>query len=85
MTQTTLIIQTTVLTLDDQDRILTGVDVAQDGDRIAAVGALPPGFEPDMRIDGRNLVASPAFFNAHTQPWISSAFDGRQSGVHIGW
>jgi 5-methylthioadenosine/S-adenosylhomocysteine deaminase len=61
----TLIRDVTVITLDDQDRILHHADVAIDGPTIRAVGAAPEGFEPDQVIDGRERVALPGFFNAH--------------------
>ena len=62
----TLIKNVTAITLDDADRILTDVDVAIDGKTIVAVGDVPLDFIPDTTIDGRDCVALPAFFNAHT-------------------
>ncbi len=61
----TLIKNTTAITLDAEDRILTGIDIALEGKRILAVGQAPPDFAPDEVIDGRERVALPAFFNAH--------------------
>lgn len=61
----TLITNTTALTLDAEDRILSGVDIALEDKRILAVGQAPPDFAPDAVIDGRERVALPAFFNAH--------------------
>jgi 5-methylthioadenosine/S-adenosylhomocysteine deaminase len=61
----TLIRDVTVITLDDQDRILHDADVAIDGPTIQAVGAAPENFVPDRIIDGRERVALPGFFNAH--------------------
>jgi len=39
--------------------------IAIDGTAIAAVGEEPEGFQPDEILDGRELLAVPAFFNAH--------------------
>lgn len=55
-----------VLTLDAEGRVLPQADVAVDGDRILAVGEVPPGFEPDEVVDGRDRLLMPGFFNAHT-------------------
>jgi len=62
----TLIRQVTAITLDEQDRVLENADIALEGKRIVAVGQAPADFVPDEIIDGRELVALPAFFNAHT-------------------
>jgi 5-methylthioadenosine/S-adenosylhomocysteine deaminase len=62
----TLIRSITAITLDEHDRILQGADLAIDGDRILALGEVPEAFEPDEVIDGRERVALPAFFNAHS-------------------
>lgn len=62
----TLIEHVTALTLDADDRTLTDAGIAIDGEKIIAVGAIPGNFEPDERIDGTEMVALPAFFNAHT-------------------
>ncbi len=61
-----LIRDVTAIPLDEEGHILSGVDIAIDGTRIAAVGQAPPDFAPDRVIDGREHVALPAFFNAHT-------------------
>jgi 5-methylthioadenosine/S-adenosylhomocysteine deaminase len=61
-----LIQNTTAITLDDQDRVLDDADIAIEGGKIAAVGKAPDGFAADEVIDGREHVALPAFFNAHT-------------------
>ena len=61
----TLIKDTSVLTLDEEDRILAGVDIALENRAIVAVGEAPPDFKADEVIDGREMVALPAFFNAH--------------------
>jgi len=62
----TLIRDVSAITLDEEDRILHGVEIALDGNAIAAVGQAPAGFTPDEQIDGSDMVALPAFFNAHT-------------------
>jgi 5-methylthioadenosine/S-adenosylhomocysteine deaminase len=62
----TLIRNTSAITLDREDRFLPGVDIALEGSAIVAVGQAPADFAPDERIDGSDLVALPAFFNAHT-------------------
>ena len=61
----TLIRDTTIITLDEEGRILRRADIAIDGTTILAVGEAPEGFEPDQVIDGRERVALPGFFNAH--------------------
>lgn len=62
----TLIENVTAVTLDAENALRRDVNIALDDGTIIAVGAYPPDFEPDTRIDGRGLVALPAFFNAHT-------------------
>jgi 5-methylthioadenosine/S-adenosylhomocysteine deaminase len=62
----TLIQNATAITLDDQDRVLDDADIAIEGGKIAAVGKAPDDFVADEVIDGREHVALPAFFNAHT-------------------
>jgi hypothetical protein len=42
----TLIQDVTAITLDDQDRLLPHVDIALDGNKILAIGAIPPSFVP---------------------------------------
>ena len=61
----TLIHNTTIITLDADDRILTNADLALDGTSILAVGEPPDTFHPDRTIDGRERLALPGFFNAH--------------------
>jgi 5-methylthioadenosine/S-adenosylhomocysteine deaminase len=66
-----LIRNTTAITLDDHDRILRDVDIAIEGRTIAAVErnlVLPRNQDSDPCevIDGRERVALPGFFNAHT-------------------
>ena len=43
----TLIKNVDVITLDDTGSVMTGIDVAVDGDRIAAVGHVPVDFQAD--------------------------------------
>ncbi len=62
----TLIRRVSAITLDPENRILADVDIALEGKSIAAVGRVPPEFIPDEIIEGQNLLAMPAFFNAHT-------------------
>jgi 5-methylthioadenosine/S-adenosylhomocysteine deaminase len=62
----TLIRDVTAITLDEEDRILQDVEIAIEGSIISAVGQAPPDFLPDKVVDGSEMVALPAFFNAHT-------------------
>jgi 5-methylthioadenosine/S-adenosylhomocysteine deaminase len=62
----TLIKNVTAITLDEQDHIPHHVEIALEGQDIVAVGTAPTDFEPDEVIDGYEMVALPAFFNAHT-------------------
>jgi 5-methylthioadenosine/S-adenosylhomocysteine deaminase len=62
----TLIRDVNAITLDEEDRLLEGVDIALEGRSIVAVGQAPPDFAPDEVVDDREMVALPAFFNAHT-------------------
>lgn len=62
----TLIHSVTAITLDEEDRILPDAEIAIEGQRILAVGHAPADFTPDDVVDGREMVALPAFFNAHT-------------------
>ncbi len=62
----TLIKKATLVTLDNENRVLKEAPLAIDGRRLAAVGEVPADFTPDEVIDGREMVALPAFFNAHT-------------------
>ena len=62
----TLIRNVTAITLDDQNPILRHADIALQDQRILVVGQAPPEFTPDEVVDGREMVALPAFFNAHT-------------------
>ena len=62
----TLIRDTTAITQNQEDRVLQRAEIAIEDKRILAVGQSPPDFTPDQEIDGREMVALPAFFNAHT-------------------
>jgi 5-methylthioadenosine/S-adenosylhomocysteine deaminase len=62
----TLIKHVTALTLDEADTILQDIEIALAGSTIVAVGKAPADFAPDEIINGRDLLALPAFFNAHT-------------------
>lgn len=62
----TLIRNVAAITLDQEDRILQDVEIAIEGRDILAVGQAPPDFAPDEVIEGQDMVALPAFFNAHT-------------------
>ena len=62
----TLIQNVTVITLDDAGTILQDADIAIEANKIEYIGQDQHDFEPDEVIDGRGMVALPAFFNAHT-------------------
>jgi 5-methylthioadenosine/S-adenosylhomocysteine deaminase len=55
-----------LLTLDREDRVLRKTDLAIEGKTIVAIGRVPADFVPDEKIDARDHVALPGFFNAHT-------------------
>ncbi len=61
----TLIKNVDIVTLDDAGTVYQNASLALDGTRIAAVGEMPPDFQPDEVVDGYNHVALPGFFNAH--------------------
>jgi 5-methylthioadenosine/S-adenosylhomocysteine deaminase len=54
-----------VITLDPDGTVLRGGRIAIAGSRIAAVGDVPPDFQPDEIVDGYNHAVLPGFFNAH--------------------
>jgi 5-methylthioadenosine/S-adenosylhomocysteine deaminase len=62
----TLIRDVSAITLDGEDRVLHGVEIALEGSSIVAVGQAPEDFAPDEVIHGSEMVALPAFFNAYT-------------------
>ncbi len=59
------------ITLDAQNRVVKDTTIAIDGKKILAIGAAPRDFVADEIIDGRDHVALPAFFNAHTHAAMS--------------
>lgn len=61
-----LIRDTTVITLNENNEILSGINVAIDGKKIIAIGKMPDNFITKRIIDGTNYVVLPAFFNLHT-------------------
>lgn len=61
-----LIKNAAVITLDENNSILTSADIAIKDKNIFAVGKIPEGFNPSRIIDASGYVAIPAFFNAHT-------------------
>ena len=62
----TLIEDITAITVDAENRVLNSTDIAIDNKVILTVDGKPETFNPDVIIDGSNMVALPAFFNAHT-------------------
>lgn len=62
----TLIQNVDIITLDSRNAILTDAALAIEGRTLRAVGEVPPDWAADAIIDGRDMVALPAFFNAHT-------------------
>lgn len=54
------------ITLDDEGRVLRGVDLLIEGGRISRIGQAPPDTQADEVIDGRGKVALPGLFNAHS-------------------
>jgi 5-methylthioadenosine/S-adenosylhomocysteine deaminase len=62
----TLIKNTTAITLDEENRVLKNVDIAIEDEIILLVGEIAAEYTPDVIIDGRDALAMPAFFNAHT-------------------
>jgi 5-methylthioadenosine/S-adenosylhomocysteine deaminase len=62
----TLIKSTTVIPNNESNLILPSVDILIEKEHILAIGKNLVDFVPDEVIDGREMVAFPAFFNAHT-------------------
>ncbi|MBN1956547.1 MAG: amidohydrolase [Anaerolineae bacterium] len=60
----TLIHNVALLAPDGQ--VLHHADIAIEGAQIRAVGEAPQNWSADNVIDGREMLAAPAFFNAHT-------------------
>jgi len=66
---TTVIHDTTIVTVDDADTVLHGAAIAVEGGRIAAIGttaALLARFPAATRIDGRDRMVMPGLANIHT-------------------
>jgi 5-methylthioadenosine/S-adenosylhomocysteine deaminase len=62
----TLIRNVTAITLAENNPVLTQASITLEGGQILSVGSVAAGFLPDETIQGEELVAMPAFFNAHT-------------------
>jgi cytosine/adenosine deaminase-related metal-dependent hydrolase len=74
----------TVVTMDDQRRILKDAAIAVDGDKIAAVGpagALRTRFPDAETMDGRGLVAIPGLIDTHAHA-DQSLLRGLGDGMH---
>lgn len=56
----------TVVTVDANDTVLDGADVAVDGDRIVGIGRAPAGFAADRVLDGTDRIVLPGLINTHT-------------------
>ena len=70
-----LITDTTVVTCDDERRIIERGAIAIIGDRIAAIGetaALEQAYPDCERISGRGLAVLPGFINAHTHTVLTA-------------
>jgi 5-methylthioadenosine/S-adenosylhomocysteine deaminase len=61
-----LIRATTLVTVNARDDVLSGADLAIDGDTIVGVGTAPDGFVPDRVVDGRDRIVLPGLINTHT-------------------
>ena len=59
------------ITLDAQNRVVKDTTIAIDDKKILSIGDAPRDFAADEIIDGRDHVALPAFFNAHTHAAMS--------------
>ncbi|MDR6869586.1 5-methylthioadenosine/S-adenosylhomocysteine deaminase [Bosea sp. BE125] len=70
-----LITDTTVVTCDDERRVIERGAIAITGDRIAAIGetaALEQAYPDCERISGRGLAVLPGFINAHTHTVLTA-------------
>ncbi len=80
------------ITLDDEGRVLRGVDLLIEGGRISRIGQAPPDTQADEVIDGRGKVALPGLFNAHSHAamtfergWVEDLPFPRWLNEKIGW
>ncbi len=55
-----------IVTLNDEDTILSDADIAISGDRIVALGEVPADFVADEVIDLSGKIVAPGLYNAHT-------------------
>lgn len=81
----TLITDTTVVTVNANDDILSPADLLVEGGRIAYVGPPQEGLrrQPvDERIDGRERVVMPGLVNAHTHTY-ATLFKGSQERAYL--
>lgn len=53
------------------DMSIRETDVCVEGERIAAIGAIPPGFTPDTAVEGRGKLLLPGLVNAHTHTYMT--------------
>lgn len=70
---TILLTHATVVTLDDDDRILSDAAVAIEDETIVAIGQPPPGFTAGEVIDLGGRVVMPGLYNAHTHAAMTFA------------
>jgi len=61
-----LIRSVSVITLDEKNTFLPETDIVIEGKKILSIGESPKDLNFDTIIDGRDHLAMPAFFNAHT-------------------
>ena len=84
-----LIQNTSILTLDPDDRFLEGSDILIDGKTISAIGTDLSGSiagAPDRIIDGTGLLAMPGLINGHfhsASAFMKGAFDGVPLEVYM--
>ncbi|MDQ4074742.1 MAG: amidohydrolase [Chloroflexota bacterium] len=55
-----------IITLNDENEVLRGVDVAIEGKQIAHIGDIPGGWMAEETLDLTDHVIMPGFWNAHT-------------------
>lgn len=68
-----LLTHATVVTLDDDDRVLSDAAVAIEGETIVAIGQPPPGFTAGEVVDMGGRVVMPGLYNAHTHAAMTFA------------